>query len=144
MQFQKGQSGNPLGRPRGARNKRTLLVESLFDGDIEELVKTLIAVAKKGDVTALRLCIERISPPPRDRPPAIALPPMTTAADAVAAMGSIMQALDEGDLGTQEAGELANVVARFSQTITTAQLEGRLEEIEKVVALLKRGAASRA
>jgi hypothetical protein len=42
------------------------------------------------------------------------------------------------DLGAGEAAELANVVAAFSQTITTAQLERRLEEIEKAVALLNR------
>jgi hypothetical protein len=138
MTFQKGQSGNPEGRPRGARNKRTLFAESLFEADIADLVKKLIEVAKTGDVAALRLCIDRICPPQRDRPVALELPAMTTTADAVAAMGAIMQAIGEGDLAAQEAAELANVVARFSQTITTAQLERRLDEVEKAVALLKR------
>jgi hypothetical protein len=138
MQFQKGQSGNPLGRPRGARNKLTLLAESLFEGDAAALVGKLIEVAKKGDIGALRLCMDRICPPQRDRTVAIELPPMTTAADAVAAMGVIMEAIGAGDLGAREAGELARVVAGFSQTITTAQLENRLEEIEKALAPGKR------
>jgi hypothetical protein len=137
MQFQKGQSGNPLGRPRGARNKLTLLAESIFEGDAAALVGKLIEVAKSGDVGALRLCIDRICPPQRDRTVAIELPPMTTAADAVAAMGVIMQAIGEGDLGAREAGELANVVAGFTQTITTAQLERRLDDIEKAIASSK-------
>jgi hypothetical protein len=137
MQFQKGESGNPLGRPKGARNKLTLLAESLFEGDADALVRKLIEVAKSGDVGALRLCIDRICPPQRDRTVAIELPPMTTAADAVAAMGVIMQAIGAGDLGAREARELTNVVAGFSQTITTAQLESRLDEIEKAIASSK-------
>jgi hypothetical protein len=138
MTFQKGQSGNPAGRPRGARNGLTLLAESLFEADATELVNTLIRLAKTGDVAALRVCIDRICPPQRDRTVAIELPPMVTAADAVAGMGAILQALGVGDLGAQEAGELAKVVAGFSQTIIAAQLEERLGEIERAVALLKR------
>jgi hypothetical protein len=137
MQFQKGQSGNPAGRPRGARNKLTVLADSLFEADATDLIKKLIEVAKSGDVAALRLCIDRICAPQRERPVAIELPPMTTPADAVAAMGTILQAFGVGDLGPQEAAGLANVVGSFSQTITTAQLEQRLEQIEKAVALLK-------
>jgi hypothetical protein len=138
MQFQKGQSGNPAGRPRGARNKLTVLTDSLLEVDAAELMKTLIALAKTGDVAALRLCIDRICPPHRERPVAIELPAMTTAADAVAAMGAILQAIGVGDLGPQEAAGLANVVGSYLQAIATAQLEPRLDQIENAMAALKR------
>jgi hypothetical protein len=35
--WEKGQSGNPRGKPRGARNRATLLAEALLDGEAEAL-----------------------------------------------------------------------------------------------------------
>ena len=53
--FRKGQSGNPAGRPRGSRNKTTLAVDALLDGEAETLTRKAIEKAKDGDVTCLRL-----------------------------------------------------------------------------------------
>ena len=57
--FQKGQSGNPAGKPKGARNKATLAVEALLDGEAEELTRKAIELAKAGDIPALRICLDR-------------------------------------------------------------------------------------
>jgi len=137
MTFQPGESGNPAGRPRGARNKRTLAAESMLDRDGADIIDRLIRLAKGGDIAAIRMCIDRICPKQRDRPAPLDLPPMTTAADAVAAMGVIMQALGDGDIGTREAAELSEVVTRFSKTIVTADLEARVAEGERILALLQ-------
>lgn len=61
MTFKAGQSGNPGGRRKGALNKRTELAKML-EPHAESLVKKLIELALNGDVTALRLCIERLIP----------------------------------------------------------------------------------
>ena len=77
--FRKGQSGNPSGRPRGARNKTTLAVEALLDGEAEVLTRKAVERAKEGDSVALRLCLERILPPRKDRPVSFALPKIESA-----------------------------------------------------------------
>src|SRR5258706_14663563 len=112
MQFQKGESGNPAGRPRGARNKRTLLAEHLLEGDTEAIVRTMIDRAKEGDMAAVRLCVDRICPRLTDRPAGFDLPPLTRAADAPPAMAAIALALADGDLPASEAADLGQFVAR--------------------------------
>jgi hypothetical protein len=60
MTFKPGQSGNPEGRPKGARNRATLAAERLLDGEADTLTRKAIQLAQQGDTTALRLCIDRI------------------------------------------------------------------------------------
>lgn len=67
MTFKKGQSENPDGRPPGSRNKATLLIEKLLDDDAKEIAEKAIELAKSGDGTALRLCLDRIAPARKDR-----------------------------------------------------------------------------
>jgi len=136
MTFQPGQSGNPAGRPRGARNKRTIAAECMFDREATDIIDRLIRLAKGGDIAAIRMCLDRICPRQRERPLSLELPPMTAPADAVAAMGAIVQAIGDGDLGATEAAGLARVVAGFSQAIAATDQEQRLREIEHKLTLL--------
>jgi hypothetical protein len=128
MKFQPGQSGNPAGRPVGARNRATLIAEEMFDGEAEAIVRVAIDKAKAGDMTALRVCLDRIAAPRRDRPVAFELPPLLKPADAVSAMASIAGR----DLTPVEAGELATFVHKFAHTIEIRDFEERLREIERL------------
>jgi hypothetical protein len=132
MPFEKGQSGNPAGRPRGSRNRRSQLVEKLYDESAAALVQAAIELAIKGDGTALRVCMDRVSAPMKERTVAFELPPMTTAADAIIALGAIAQAVADGDLTPTEAGDLAKLVQGFAQTVSTADLEQRIKRIEEL------------
>ena len=60
--FQAGKSGNPAGRPKGALNKTTIAALCLLDGEAEELTRVCVEKALAGDMTAMRLCMERIIP----------------------------------------------------------------------------------
>jgi hypothetical protein len=90
--FKKGRSGNPKGKPRGARNKATLAAEALLDGEVEAITRKAIERAKEGDMAAIRLCLERILPAVKSRPIEIDLPPVETAEDITAAHGAVIAA----------------------------------------------------
>ena len=62
-----GESGNPAGRPKGARNKTTLALEKMLDGEAEAITRKVIERAKEGDMVAIRLCLDRLLPMRRDR-----------------------------------------------------------------------------
>lgn len=61
-QFKAGQSGNPSGRPKGSRNRSTIVREWLeakatddSEGEVsDQLVRALIRKAAEGDVMAFR------------------------------------------------------------------------------------------
>jgi Family of unknown function (DUF5681) len=57
--FKAGRSGNPEGRPRGSRNKATMAVEALLDGEANAIARKAVERALEGDMAALRLCLER-------------------------------------------------------------------------------------
>ena len=128
MKFQPGQSGNPAGRPPGSRNRRTIASERLFEEAAERLTTTVIDLAGQGHPVALRLAMERICPT-KDCPVAFELPAMATAADAVAAMGSVVQGVADGDLTPRDAAQLAAVIQLFARTLSTAELERELREL---------------
>src|ERR1700737_1634281 len=65
--FEKGRSGNPADRKVACRNKTTIAAAALLAGEAEALTRRAVELALVGDPTAMRLCIERILPPCRER-----------------------------------------------------------------------------
>ena len=62
MKFKPGQSGNPAGKPKGVKDRRTEL-RALLVPHAQELIDKVVALAKAGDTTALRILIDRLIPP---------------------------------------------------------------------------------
>ena len=126
----KFRSGNP-GRPKGARHKTTLAVEAILDGEAEALTRKAIELAKAGDTTALRLCLERLAPPRKDRPVQIALPPLKAAEDASAAVAALLQAVAAGELTPSEGEAVAKLVEVHRRAVELVELEDRITRLEK-------------
>ncbi len=74
MQFQRGQSGNPSGRPRGALNRATVLAQELLAARVESIAAKLIELAEAGDMRAIRVYMDRLMPVIKHQPIAVELP----------------------------------------------------------------------
>jgi len=121
--------GNP-GRPRGARHKVTQAIEAMLEGQQEALTQAAIDKALEGDVTALRLCLDRIAPARKDAPVSFDLPTIETAEDAAKAARAILRAIAEGDVTPLEAATVMAVVEQFRRTLETTEIERRITALE--------------
>ena len=128
--FQKGQSGNPDGRPKGSRNATTIALETLLDGQATALTQKAIDIALTGDMAALRLCLDRILPPRKDRPVSFALPPIESAQDAAATVSAVLKAVADGEITPADAGEISKLIEVYVKAFETAELAERVERLE--------------
>jgi F0F1-type ATP synthase gamma subunit len=131
MPFQKGQSGNPAGRPRGALNRATVLAQTLLSERAESIAGKVIELAERGDMTALRVCMDRLVPVIKHQPIAVELPPIEKPADSVDAAASI--AVAAGELTATEAAELAKVVDVYVRAVDSRGFDERLSKLEKEI-----------
>jgi hypothetical protein len=118
------------GRPKGARNKKTLAIESLLEGQAEALTQTAISKALDGDGMALRLCMERIAPAPKDNSVTFALPHMNNALDASQAASSVLTAVSDGNLTPIEATRVMGLIDSYRRTLELTEIEQRLQVLE--------------
>lgn len=130
--FQKGRSGNPAGKPKGTRHRATLAAETLLDGEAEALTRKAVELALAGDVIALRLCLDRILSPRRERPVTFTLPALRSAVDSAAAMAAILAAVGDGHIGLAEASEAAKLVDAFVRASGVTETAAREERVRLV------------
>src|SRR5947209_14911431 len=102
MPFQPGQSGNPAGRPRGARNKATVLFEELLEENGEAVIRNLIERAKRGEGKALGWLMGTIMPKRKGAPIEIDLPRLEGAEDAPRIIAAVVAAVGAGDVTPEE------------------------------------------
>ena len=88
-------------------------------------------MALKGDLTAMRLCMERVLPPCRERNVKFRLPPIEStltgdscgpsSRDVSQAMNAVTAALAQGEITPGEAETIAGVVDTFVRAIETTK-----------------------
>ena len=105
-------------------------MEALLEGQHEALTKKAIDLALAGDMQALRLCMDRLSPPRKDRPVQFEMPPIETLEDLPKATRALMAAVASGELTPSEAAELGKLVDAHVKAIEATDLSRRLEALE--------------
>ena len=104
------------------------------------MTRRAVELALAGDPTAMRLCLERILPPCRERTVKFALPPIESAPtaqsawaeghDIAAAVKAVTSALANGATTPGEAERIAAVVDTFVRAIDASDFDRRLRELE--------------
>jgi hypothetical protein len=123
------QPGNP-GKKPGTRNKATMAVLALLEGEGEALTRKAVELAKAGDTVALRLCLDRLLP--KGRAVRIDLPTRTLA-DLGAAADTIQQALAAGVISLDEVQALTGLVETRRRLLESVELERRIAALERGV-----------
>jgi hypothetical protein len=128
--FERGVSGNPAGKPKGARHRITLLAERLMENDAQDVVMAVLAAARGGDMAAARLVLERISPVRRGRPVRLNLAPVNTSADLAAAVADLVAAVAAGQVTAEEGAAVGGLLGLQSRVLELTELEARLLALE--------------
>lgn len=127
----KGISGNPSGRPVGSRNKTTILIQSILAEKAEELVRKAVAMALEGDPAALRLCVERLFPPCKDRPIYLNLSKTDEGSGILETSDALLGAIANGEITPNEGQALANVLTAHMEIVNTQDIDRRLRQVEE-------------
>ena len=125
-----GQSGNPNGRPKGSRNRVTLVALAAMEEGADAIARKVVDLAKEGDISAARLVIERLVPVAKERPIFLSLPDTGSAEGVAQAQAAILQAVAAGDILPGEAATLAGIVEARRKALETQELEQRISALE--------------
>ena len=131
--FQPGHSGNPAGRPKGARHKSTMAALALLEGEAQALTRKAIEEAMGGNMVALKLCLERLVPVAKERPVDITFPKVSDASDLAKLTATLLSAVGNGDLDSGQASSLARVIDSHRNALELTEIESRLQKIEETI-----------
>ena len=126
--YQKGQSGNPSGKPKGALSPSGRLRDAIAK-DLPKILAMLRDRALEGDVQAASLLLSRCLPPlrPASATQAIKLSGASLGERAEA----IVKAAVDGELPTSAAAELMGVLSGQAKILETIELERRIAALEE-------------
>ncbi len=127
--FEKGNRFS-TGRQRGARNKSTLWLDELGRETTENVIRTVVEEAEKGDMRAASIVLARTWPHRRGRPVTLDLPDVATAGGIVQAQAAVIAAMAQGELTPDEAASVASVLEGQRRAIEMHDHEQRLQALE--------------
>ena len=133
--FTKGISGYPKGRPKGSRNRATLIAQELFGDEIEEIVRQFIEAGKSGDIQVLKFIIGRTLPPMRSAPIEFSLPSIESPSEILKAYDRIWSAVGAGEITLDEMERLKAFLESKQNAIDSVELVTRMENLEIVAGL---------
>jgi len=130
------EKGNP-GRPRGARNKATVALEQLLEGQAEAVIAKVVEKALEGDRMAMRLVFDRLMGSRHERPLTdLDLPPIRSAADGAPVAAAILAAASSGKITPGEGVALMQMVDSAVRAFSASELDRRVSELDRRVSVI--------
>ncbi len=127
MKWQSGQSGNPSGRKPGTGKVEKL--RAALAKELPEVLDALVAQAKAGDTSAIKLVLERTVPALR---PVDAVAPLNLPVDGgLADQGqAVLAALAAGHLPANQAAGILQGLGNLAKLVELDELEKRIAALE--------------
>jgi hypothetical protein len=129
--FKKGESGNPVGKPKGTLHKATRAALDLLGGDLEAITQECIKQAKEGNLMAVKLVLDKLIPSAKELPLSLSLPKVEGAGDLPAALSAVMAAVAQGDITPGEGQALTAMLEACRKGLEFADIEARLRALEE-------------
>ncbi len=124
--FAKGNAG----RPKGSRNKVTLAIENMMEGEAEAITRSCIDLAKRGDPTAMRIVMDRVCPQRKGR-----TIPKLEKQEGETNIDALLRAVLDGEIAPEEGKEVVGLIesaARVAATQVLADMRKRqMEALQK-------------
>jgi len=129
-QFQKGESGNPHGRPRGVQDRRTALRRAL-EGRADELLAKAVEEALTGNSAVLVALLSRLIP--SLKPETVFLQKVNPEGTLSEQAAQIVSSALAGQISPSTASELLASLANAQRIKEADELEVRIDRLERII-----------
>ena len=126
MQFRKGTSGNPAGRPRGIKDKRHRFNEAI-ESMIPQVLDSVFQKAIAGDMTAAKMLLDRTLPTKRPEQERVQISiKENTASNA----RDVLKSMFDGEVSPDVGASLLNAITGVLKAVEVEDLTRRIEALE--------------
>ena len=128
--FAKGHSGNPKGTKTGSKHRATILAEQLLSEDVEAITKKLVTLAKRGEMAAIKIIIDKLVPNAKSSPVKLSIPEINDVADLPQATSALVKAVTTAMITPDQAVEISKVLTAHYRAVELAELVERVTRLE--------------
>jgi hypothetical protein len=113
------------GRVPGSRHRATIAAQTILDGEAEKITRKAVELAISGDPIAMRLCLERLVPPIKDRTLSFALPECETSIAELTK--ELLELVSSGNISPSEGNDVAALIEKHVRVLEATEIESRLK-----------------
>jgi hypothetical protein len=130
--FKAGQSGNPAGKPKGTIHKVTQLRDALLD-DVPALLERTKKAALEGDMTAMKILLDRTVPTLKPGQATVYLPELDVDMPVHQKASIITNAVVTGDIPAESGLSLLKMAEALAKILETTQIREELDALEAMM-----------